>query len=207
MSRGGLLIWNDCKPEGLADYERWYQEDHLPERVGIPGYRYGVRYEALAGTRPQFFTLYETASPEVLLSPLYRARLAAPSDWTRRVMPLFQNMSRTLCRKAALAGLAFSGAAVTLADLPADRLQDLARDALGQEGCLGWSLWQAVPEPREATPEMALRGGDDRRIEACLVLQLGREAAAQAWQERLATEGAAGAYRLISVLRAEEVAP
>jgi len=206
VARGGLLIWNDCRADGLPDYERWYREEHLPERVGIPGYRYGARYEALAEeASPRFFTLYEAASPEVFLSPAYRDRLGAPSAWTQRVMPHFFNMSRTVCRLTGRAGLALSGTAVSLASDDPAGLVECAAGALGEEGCLGWSLWQAVAEPGADTAEQALRGGPDRRIEACLLLQLGRPEEAAAWKARLAPEGATGSYRLVSLMRADEV--
>ncbi len=205
MSRGGLLIWNDCKPDALEDYERWYQEEHLPERVGILGYRFGVRYEALDSTAsPRFFTRYEVASPEVLLSPAYRGILAEPSPWTQRVMPNFANMSRTLCRRQGFEGIGVSGLLVTLTGPDGRRLGDVARSALGRRGCLGWSLWQAVEEPSSGTSEMALRGGGDQTIEAALLLQVARAADAEAWTRQLRSDGEARSYGLISVMTAEE---
>ena len=46
---GILAVWNDCAPEGLAHFERWYNREHLQERVAVPGFRRGRRYEAVAG--------------------------------------------------------------------------------------------------------------------------------------------------------------
>ncbi len=205
MSRGGLLIWNDCKPEALDDYERWYQEEHFPERIGIPGYRFGVRYEALRpDTSPCFFTRYEVASSEVLLSPAYRRILAEPTPWTQRVMPAFTNMSRTVCRRLAHSGVGVTGHVVTVTAGEIDPLWDASLGALGQQGCLGWSLWQAVPEPGSSSSEMALRGGGDRLIEAALLLQIGRADDAEAWGARVVSLGHVGAYRMISVMTAEE---
>jgi len=50
----------------------WHIKEHIPERVGIPGFRRGRRYVALTPeTHPEFFTLYETDTMQVLtLSPI-----------------------------------------------------------------------------------------------------------------------------------------
>ncbi|GAB5467226.1 MAG: hypothetical protein Kilf2KO_02560 [Rhodospirillales bacterium] len=200
MSRGGLLIWNDCAPEALADYERWYQEEHLPERAGIPGYRCGARYEALdlEADSQRFFTLYETASPEVFASPAYLTRLANPTPWTQRVMPAFSRMNRTVCRQVAREGLSVGGALVTVGGASAEALAPLARD------CLGWSLWQAAGATGPVTPEMALRGGADATVAAALLLSFARPEEARAAAARLAGQETVGCYRLLSVMTAEE---
>jgi hypothetical protein len=69
----------------------------MPERVGIPGFRRGRRYVAVAST-PEYFNLYEADSPEVLGGQDYLNRLNAPTEWTRRVLPSFRNVSRSICR-------------------------------------------------------------------------------------------------------------
>jgi hypothetical protein len=64
---GILAIWNDIDDSVAADYEHWYQRQHLYERVSIPGFRYGRRYTVVEGA-PKFFTYYETDTPEVSIS-------------------------------------------------------------------------------------------------------------------------------------------
>jgi hypothetical protein len=63
--RGILAVWNDCAPGSEGQYEAWYRGEHLPERVGIPGFRGGWRYRAI-DAEPEYFTFYETDTPEVL---------------------------------------------------------------------------------------------------------------------------------------------
>ncbi len=203
MSRGGLLIWNGCRPERMAEYERWYQEEHLPERVGIPGFLSGSRYEALEAQEPRFFTYYETCSPEVLLSPRYRALLADPSPRTRAIMPAFTGMSRTVCRKRASWGIAATGSLVCLTGQEPDALAAIARDRQGG-ACLGWSLWQAVPEPGRETEEMALRGGPDATVEACLLLTMARREEALEMTAALRNTAQAAAYSLLSRTESQE---
>jgi hypothetical protein len=32
-----VAIWNGIAPESRADFYDWHQNEHMPERVGIPG--------------------------------------------------------------------------------------------------------------------------------------------------------------------------
>ena len=95
--RGAITIWQDVRPEAREDFFAWHNGEHIPERVGIPGFLRGRRYGALAGS-PEFFTLYETAGPEVHTSAAYFERLNNPTPQTRRVAPKMINNVRSLCR-------------------------------------------------------------------------------------------------------------
>jgi glutathione S-transferase len=95
--KGVVAIWHGIRPEGRAEFYEWHNREHMPERVGIPGFLRGRRYIAHEGA-PEFFTLYETATPEVLAGADYLARLNAPTEWTRRATRHFTDTSRSLCR-------------------------------------------------------------------------------------------------------------
>lgn len=86
LGQAALGIWIDILPEAEDDFNRWYGEQHLPERLGVPGFLRGRRYLAVRGA-PKYFTLYETENAEALRSPAYLARLNNPTAWTRRVLP------------------------------------------------------------------------------------------------------------------------
>jgi hypothetical protein len=96
---GAVCIWHDLLPEARDDFHQWHNREHMPERVGIPGFRRGRRYVAIAGT-PEYFNLYEADSAEVLGGQDYLNRLNAPTEWTRQVVPSFRNVSRSICRVA-----------------------------------------------------------------------------------------------------------
>ncbi len=115
MSLAGLgvvCIWHDLLPEVRDDFHQWHNREHMPERVGIPGFRRGRRYVAVAGT-PEYFNLYEADSPEVLGGQDYLNRLNSPSEWTRRVVPSFRNVSRSICRVAYTGGVGQGGFMLT----------------------------------------------------------------------------------------------
>jgi hypothetical protein len=54
---GFLALWNDFDPAREAEYECWHTFEHVPERVGIPGFLSGRRYRAAERSESQYFTL------------------------------------------------------------------------------------------------------------------------------------------------------
>jgi hypothetical protein len=114
MSAGILAIWNDIAPEGLEHFERWYAREHLHERVGVPGFRFGRRYEAVAGGDRRFFAFYEVDDPAVLASAAYVERLENPTAWTQETMRSWRNMVRTVCDLRYAAGDLIGSHAVVL---------------------------------------------------------------------------------------------
>ena len=81
--KGMLLTSMDIDPSDEADFNRWYDREHLEERVAIDGFLEARRYVAHQG-RPKYLCLYSTATFDVLDSPAYRAALANPTDWSTR---------------------------------------------------------------------------------------------------------------------------
>jgi hypothetical protein len=112
---GAVCIWNDITPESEADFYDWHNNEHMPERVGIPGFLRGRRYVAADDiTSPRYFTLYETETPEVIVGQDYLGRLNAPTPWTQRVTKEFRNTFRALTRVRASLGPGPGGALATL---------------------------------------------------------------------------------------------
>jgi hypothetical protein len=110
---GVITIWHDISAAGLQDFYEWHNREHIPERVGIEGFRRGRRYIAVAG-EPAFFTLYNVDSPAVLSGPAYHARLNAPTPWTLRAVTHFSNEARSLCGVLASSGVGAGGIIGTL---------------------------------------------------------------------------------------------
>ncbi len=109
-----VAIWNGIAPEGRTEFYEWHNREHMPERVGIPGFRRGRRYIAKYGA-PEFFTLYEADSAEVLVGQDYLNRLNNPTPWTRRVPPtFFRDTSRGICRVKLSLGVGQGGWMLTL---------------------------------------------------------------------------------------------
>ena len=116
MSLAGLgvvAIWHDIAAEARDDFYEWHNREHMPERVGIPGFRRGRRYIAIEGA-PEYFNLYEADSAEILGGQDYLNRLNAPTPWTQRVIPHFRNVARSICRVAFTNGVGSGGVMLTL---------------------------------------------------------------------------------------------
>jgi len=124
---GAVTIWHDMLPEAKDTFYAWHNLEHMPERVGIPGFRRGRRYIAEQGA-PEYFNLYEADSPEVLSGQDYLNRLNAPTPWTREVVTSFRNVTRAICRVIHSAGVGQGGYMLTLRfDVPPDASQALTQ--------------------------------------------------------------------------------
>jgi hypothetical protein len=93
--KGMLLTSMDIDPSDEAEFNRWYDREHLEERVAIDGFLEARRYVAYDG-QPKYLCLYSTESFEVLDSPAYRAALANPTSWSTSTMARFKNMIRSV---------------------------------------------------------------------------------------------------------------
>ena len=80
MPAGILAVFNDCAPEGFEHFERWYIREHLQERVGVPGFRFGRRYELVSGGDRRFFAFYEVETPAVLASHMSLRGCQGPAN-------------------------------------------------------------------------------------------------------------------------------
>ncbi len=80
MPKGLLLVMIEVEPEHEADFNRWYNEEHVPERLSVPGFLNARRFVAIEGA-PKYLALYDLESPEVLDSEAYK-KLLAGTPWT-----------------------------------------------------------------------------------------------------------------------------
>jgi hypothetical protein len=110
---GVIAIWNDIAEGKLDEFLNWHNVEHIPERIGIPGFLRARRYRACS-SGPQFFQLYELDSPNALTGADYTLRLNSPTEWTRRLSPIFQNSSRSLCKVAFSQGRGQGGCLATI---------------------------------------------------------------------------------------------
>ena len=102
----GLMAFEaSFEPDYVERYRRWHTCEHMPERLGIPGFVSGRRYRALDGA-PRFLMIYETRDPGVLSSEPYRAALDRPTPWTQEALARFRDPVRGAYRLAASSGAA-----------------------------------------------------------------------------------------------------
>lgn len=110
---GLVVIWNGIRDDKREDFMEWHPRQHMVERLSIPGFLRGRRCIALEGA-PDFLTIYELQSPDVLLSDVYKQRLANPTDWSSATLPAFTDNTRGACRILFTEGYAMGGFILTL---------------------------------------------------------------------------------------------
>lgn len=206
---GVLAIWNDCAA-GLEDeYESWYQEEHLPERLAVPGFSLGRRYHAIDASST-FFTIYDVVSVAVLFSTPYLDRLAEPTERTRQMMANgFKNMSRTICESRSLHGGGHGGIIVTATSVGTESwesLQTLSDLFPSSAGEVRRDAWLSVEDDNQKPSEEELIRGRDRKITGGLATEFLYETDARQFADRingLRPAMSIGIFRLISLLTPE----
>ena len=149
--KGMLLTSMDIDPSDEAEFNRWYDREHLLERVAIDGFLEARRYVAHAGS-PKYLCLYSTATFEVLDSPTYRTVLINPTDWSKTTLARFKNMIRAIARITVSRG-AGRGAVLGIVRLrpragDKDKLRTALRDRLDPEkldGIISMHLIESDP--------------------------------------------------------------
>jgi hypothetical protein len=204
MSRGILAIFNNVAPGRDADFDGWFQGEHLQERLGVPGFLYGQRHKAISGSAG-YFNFYVTENPAVLISKAYLDRINNPTPRTKMVMSeIFRDMNRTVCcrefrlgeLRGAMSVTARFATATDIVALKAE-LEQLARDET-----VSGEIWSSAETPGAAMEEEKLRGGD-RKIEACLFVSALHQAQAEKIGKHLASrfpDADVGVFRVLSHL-------
>ena len=89
-----LGVWMDAAPEREEDLNRWYAEEHFPDRLSMPGWLRGRRYVSLEGEH-KYVALYELEDLSALTSPQYKDAQANSTPWTRQVVDNLRGFTRT----------------------------------------------------------------------------------------------------------------
>ncbi|HTE86961.1 MAG TPA: hypothetical protein VK821_19785 [Dehalococcoidia bacterium] len=87
LSKLIYITATDPDPDWEAEFNRWYDEEHIPNLRSVPGYFSARRYVAVEG-EPKYMAIYEIASMDAYRSPEHD-RLAN-TDWTERMRPHFR---------------------------------------------------------------------------------------------------------------------
>jgi hypothetical protein len=83
---GLLMVWTDVPADKEPDFNRWYNEEHLAERLALPGFLNGARYEAVKGG-PKHLAVYELDSAKALETDAYKRVRSNPTPWTKKSSP------------------------------------------------------------------------------------------------------------------------
>ena len=81
---GLLMVFCDVPADKEADFNKWYNEEHLPDLLTVPGVLSAARYEA-AKSGPKHLAVYELETAAVLQTSAWKDR--PRSAWAQRVGP------------------------------------------------------------------------------------------------------------------------
>ena len=85
MDKGFLLVLMQPPPALEEEFNAWYDTEHIPERLSVPGFETALRYVCTDGA-PRYLAMYDLACPGVLDSPAYlKVGFDNASPWTKRV--------------------------------------------------------------------------------------------------------------------------
>jgi hypothetical protein len=71
-------------PEWEADFNDWYDTEHIPARMRAPGFASAHRYRNVDG--PAYLAVYEMQSVQTLSTPEYKVIKGSPSERSRRML-------------------------------------------------------------------------------------------------------------------------
>jgi hypothetical protein len=169
LGQAAVAMWWDIAPELKSEWEDWHSHEHMPERLGIPGFLRGTRWSALSG-EPSYFVFYEVTNLRTITGGAYLERLNNPTPWSQKMMPHHRNMVRSLCRVRASFGGGLAQALATIRFSPSpgggsSLSQWLAADAMpalpARKGLTGAHLLESQPMAGvPQTAEQKIRGKD-----------------------------------------------
>lgn len=89
------IVHTDIPDDIVDEYNEWYDQEHLPRLVTVPGVIRARRYTAVAGN-PRYLTAYELTDKDAFESP--EGLKARKTPWTAKMRSLFHNTRRRMCR-------------------------------------------------------------------------------------------------------------
>jgi len=107
-------MWSNLLPGYARELDRWHTIEHMPERLGVPGFLRGRRYINAVASDHSLFILYEAAHIETFRSPGLIARLNDPTEWSKKVQPGLLNFTRGPCQTLISLGEGVGGAILTI---------------------------------------------------------------------------------------------
>src|SRR5262245_16470505 len=101
MSRRGLLLTMTEPPPAMEDeFNAWYDDEHLPERLAIPGFRSAQRWIAdLPAGKGKYLATYELDSLAILSSKPYLEKFQNQSPWSKRCLGKAVVFKRWACEQ------------------------------------------------------------------------------------------------------------
>lgn len=186
LPNGLLFVASDVSAPDELDFNRWYDREHVEERVRIPGFLSGARYVSRANGR-KYLGLYRTESLAAFTTADYRAAFERQTPWSVANLDRMRDPMRRVCAVEAVTGFG-SGSQLVVLPLPA---ADYAEALIVQARELGLTLSDAdgfvqsyllVPDPVLSTP-LPRESKENRELAPIFVMEASTEAGALALRD------------------------
>ena len=95
-----LVVMMEVDPEHEEEFNRWYDEEHLQERLEIPGYISARRFKLEEGEGVlKYLCIWELADTSPLQSQEYQAQQRHPSELRDRAHTYIKQRARGLYKQ------------------------------------------------------------------------------------------------------------
>ena len=96
-AQAGALLLNamNIAPEAEADFNTWYDEEHIPALAAVTDVLCARRFRATQSP-VKYVALYHMVSPEVVTSAAWKKAVETP--WTQRIRPHMRDRLRIVCK-------------------------------------------------------------------------------------------------------------
>jgi hypothetical protein len=166
--KGMLLTSMDVDAADEPEFNRWYDREHLQERVAIDGFVEARRYVAHRAS-PKYLSTYSTQTFDVLDSAAYRTALANQTAWSKQNIARFRNMIRAVARITVSRGVGRGAALGMIRIRPAAEGHEALRAALAaaldpaaRDGIISMHLIESDPKlSRSLTDDTDTAGAGD----------------------------------------------
>jgi hypothetical protein len=184
-----LFVWSDIDPDHEADFNQWYDREHMEERVRIPGFTGARRYRAVSGSARRYLALYRASSLADFTSAAYQKAFTKQTQWSVTNFGRMSNTRRRVMHVAQEGGFGW-GSALVLIELKPGALEN---DAVGKvlstvlvkDGVL--RVHHMIPDETLSTP-LPSEDTQGRVLAPCIAVDVSSEPIAEATLRQLTEE-------------------
>lgn len=187
---GYLFVWTNVDPAHEDDFNKWYDREHVEERIALPGFVSGIRYIAEDDSR-RYLGLYRTSSLDAFRSDAYRQAFGHQTAWSVTNLGRMRDCMRRVCTIEAETGVG-TGAVLALLRLgrpvqagDVEALSRWGRDLQASDGVIATRV--LVPDVTLSSPLPAEKT-EGRVLDPLFLIEGTSEAALRAALSRPSSE-------------------
>lgn len=88
-----LIVQVDIDPEREDEFNRWYDEEHVPEKQATPGFYSARRFKHFTAPH-RYLAIYEVENGDLVTNPEYMTQ--QQSEWSTSIMQAWRDWDRNV---------------------------------------------------------------------------------------------------------------